>query len=155
LISQLVGLERRVFRSGKDSIDHAPGGHDDVANAVAGLCSGAINKYPNYDPTFRAWQPGFVDEDLPQPTQPDRCLRLAVTGHGGNRFRDHRNRRNHRQARMIACEACTPRCTQVLELVISDETMNDDKTNDQLLGEAMIALLAMSIITVVLMLVWR
>jgi hypothetical protein len=37
LIMQLVGLERRVSRQGKDSIDHTPGGHDDVANAVAGL----------------------------------------------------------------------------------------------------------------------
>jgi hypothetical protein len=32
---QLLGLERRVARSGKDSIDHPPGGHDDVANAAA------------------------------------------------------------------------------------------------------------------------
>jgi hypothetical protein len=30
-------LERRVARSGKDSIDHPPGGHDDVANACAGV----------------------------------------------------------------------------------------------------------------------
>ena len=36
LISQLHGLERRTARGGKDSIDHAPGAHDDVANAVAG-----------------------------------------------------------------------------------------------------------------------
>ena len=36
LINQLCGLERRTARSGRDSIDHAPGGHDDVANAVAG-----------------------------------------------------------------------------------------------------------------------
>jgi hypothetical protein len=36
LAAQLVGLERRTARSGKDSIDHAPGAHDDVANAVAG-----------------------------------------------------------------------------------------------------------------------
>ncbi len=35
LYSQLVGLERRVGR-GRDSIDHAPGAHDDVANAAAG-----------------------------------------------------------------------------------------------------------------------
>jgi hypothetical protein len=34
LVAQLCGLER--WRSGKNSIDHAPGGHDDVANAVAG-----------------------------------------------------------------------------------------------------------------------
>ena len=36
LISQLHGLERRTARGGKDSIDHCPGAHDDVANAVAG-----------------------------------------------------------------------------------------------------------------------
>lgn len=36
LHAQIVGLERRVARGGRDSIDHAPGGHDDVANAVAG-----------------------------------------------------------------------------------------------------------------------
>ncbi|MDE1906712.1 MAG: hypothetical protein KGH75_09730 [Rhodospirillales bacterium] len=34
--SQLCGLERRTARSGKDSIDHAPGAHDDVANAACG-----------------------------------------------------------------------------------------------------------------------
>src|SRR6476619_1754173 len=37
LIAQIVGLERRTARGGKDSIDHAPGAHDDVANAVAGF----------------------------------------------------------------------------------------------------------------------
>jgi hypothetical protein len=36
LTAQLCGLERRTARSGKDSIDHGPGGHDDLANAVAG-----------------------------------------------------------------------------------------------------------------------
>jgi hypothetical protein len=36
LVQQLVGLERRTARSGKDSIDHAPSAHDDVCNAVAG-----------------------------------------------------------------------------------------------------------------------
>jgi hypothetical protein len=37
LVQQLVGLERRVSRgSGKDIIDHPPGQHDDIANAVAG-----------------------------------------------------------------------------------------------------------------------
>jgi hypothetical protein len=36
LLAQLVALERRTARSGKDSIDHGPGAHDDVANAVAG-----------------------------------------------------------------------------------------------------------------------
>jgi hypothetical protein len=37
LISQLCGLERRTGRGGRDSVDHRPGAHDDLANAVAGL----------------------------------------------------------------------------------------------------------------------
>ncbi len=37
LSAQLVGLERRTARGGRDSIDHAPGAHDDIANAVAGV----------------------------------------------------------------------------------------------------------------------
>ena len=36
LVTQLCGLERHTARSGKDSIDHAPNQHDDVANSVAG-----------------------------------------------------------------------------------------------------------------------
>lgn len=36
LVAQLCQLERRTARSGKDSIDHAPGAHDDIANCVAG-----------------------------------------------------------------------------------------------------------------------
>ncbi len=35
-IAQLIGLERRTTRLGKDTVSHAPGGHDDVANALAG-----------------------------------------------------------------------------------------------------------------------
>ena len=37
LITQLASLERRTARGGRESIDHPPGGHDDRANAVAGL----------------------------------------------------------------------------------------------------------------------
>jgi len=36
LVQQLCGLERRVSRAGKDSIDHGPSSHDDLANAIAG-----------------------------------------------------------------------------------------------------------------------
>ncbi len=39
LVAQLVGLERRTARGGRDSIDHAPGAHDDIANAAAGVLS--------------------------------------------------------------------------------------------------------------------
>ncbi|WP_245489657.1 MULTISPECIES: hypothetical protein [unclassified Mesorhizobium] len=35
LVNQIVGLERRVARGGKESIDHSPGSHDDLANSVA------------------------------------------------------------------------------------------------------------------------
>ena len=36
LVDELAGLERRVRAGGRDVIDHPPGGHDDLANAVAG-----------------------------------------------------------------------------------------------------------------------
>ncbi len=42
LTNQLIALERRTARGGKDSIDHPPGGHDDVANAVAGALTGCF-----------------------------------------------------------------------------------------------------------------
>ena len=39
LKAQLTSLERRTSRAGKDSIDHPPGGFDDLANAACGaLC---------------------------------------------------------------------------------------------------------------------
>lgn len=37
IITQLCNLERKVARGGRDSIDHGPGGHDDMANVVAGV----------------------------------------------------------------------------------------------------------------------
>jgi len=40
LAAQLVGLERRTARSGRDTVDHSPGGHDDLANVVAGVLVG-------------------------------------------------------------------------------------------------------------------
>jgi hypothetical protein len=36
LVQQLCALERRTARGGRDSIDHPPGNHDDLANAAAG-----------------------------------------------------------------------------------------------------------------------
>ncbi len=44
LVGQLTGLERRTARSGKDSIDHGPGSHDDLANAVAGTADLATSQ---------------------------------------------------------------------------------------------------------------
>ncbi|MEK4034263.1 hypothetical protein WOC76_12635 [Methylocystis sp. IM3] len=44
LVAQLCGLERRTARSGRDSIDHAPGSHDDAANCVAGVLVSTIGQ---------------------------------------------------------------------------------------------------------------
>jgi hypothetical protein len=67
LVSQLIGLECRTARSGKDSIDHVPGGMDDVANCVAGLFGTAISKYPNYDFGYHGWSDD-ADKN-PQPAE--------------------------------------------------------------------------------------
>jgi hypothetical protein len=40
LRNELVSLERRARSAGRDLVDHPPRGHDDLANAVAGVCSG-------------------------------------------------------------------------------------------------------------------
>ena len=37
MVTQFCGLERRTSRAGKDTVDHAPGAYDNVANAVAGV----------------------------------------------------------------------------------------------------------------------
>ena len=62
LISQLCGLERRTARGGRDSIDHAPGAHDDLANCIAGLAASTLTKYGSYDTTYR-WVDGNSDDD--------------------------------------------------------------------------------------------
>jgi len=36
MINQLLGLERRTVRGGRDSIDHVPGANDDIINAAVG-----------------------------------------------------------------------------------------------------------------------
>ncbi|ADB16917.1 conserved hypothetical protein [Pirellula staleyi DSM 6068] len=45
LISQIAGLERRTRSGGRDIIDHPPNGHDDLANAVAGVAEQAFRKH--------------------------------------------------------------------------------------------------------------
>ncbi|MDO9411981.1 MAG: hypothetical protein Q7T81_05330 [Pseudolabrys sp.] len=47
--TQLIGLERRTARGGKDSIDHAPGAHDDLANVVAGVMTSIVGHKSAYD----------------------------------------------------------------------------------------------------------
>tara|TARA_R110002049_G_scaffold308468_1_gene512601 strand:+ start:14755 stop:16137 length:1383 start_codon:yes stop_codon:yes gene_type:complete len=42
---ELINLERRTSRAGKDTIDHPPNGHDDIVNAVAGVAFMAKENY--------------------------------------------------------------------------------------------------------------
>jgi hypothetical protein len=61
LSAQLGGLERRTARGGKDSIDHAPGAHDDLINAAAGalvLASGIGSNDVDVDLYIRAYGGG-------------------------------------------------------------------------------------------------
>jgi hypothetical protein len=46
LLRELRGLERRRGPSGRDRVDHRPGGHDDLANAIAGLVSMLTTERP-------------------------------------------------------------------------------------------------------------
>jgi hypothetical protein len=55
--AQFLALERRVTRSGNDSIDHPPGGHDDLANAAAGALTRALAIQPR-----RKWWLGPIDQ---------------------------------------------------------------------------------------------
>jgi hypothetical protein len=48
MLHQIVGLERRTARGGRDTIDHAPGGHDDVANVVAGVLTNLVHSKYRY-----------------------------------------------------------------------------------------------------------
>ena len=52
MIAQICALERRTARSGKDSIDHPPGQHDDIANAACGALLLAAGQF--LDPRLAA-----------------------------------------------------------------------------------------------------
>lgn len=46
-VAQLCQLERRSARSGKDSIGHPPGAHDDIANVICGAVGLLLGRPPN------------------------------------------------------------------------------------------------------------
>lgn len=91
LRAQLVSLERRAMRGGKDSIDHPRGMHDDVANAAAGalvLAAGITGKVKRrviagfgglYMGLHRIGSPEASRAPLPAPT-PVKRVRFAVGG---------------------------------------------------------------------------
>jgi len=93
LAKQLVGLERRTTRGGRDVIDHSPGSHDDRANAVAGVVAMAVKKQSR--PSIRA----IYDEDF-TPVQTGRLSQ--PTQASGTLWRDglsplHAQRKQHEQ----------------------------------------------------------
>ena len=63
LVSQIVGLERRVAAGGKETITHGDRGHDDLANAVAGAAK--LSRYGGYN----FWWPLGLDADGETPLQ--------------------------------------------------------------------------------------
>jgi hypothetical protein len=69
LFAQIVGLERRTARGGRDSIDHAPGAHDDVANAAAGVVAALASS--NYEYENMDWVSGPDRRSKPSTSEGD------------------------------------------------------------------------------------
>ena len=87
MTAQFIGLERRTSRAGRDSIDHGPGAHDDLANAVAGALLLAKGRRPMQisDQALRELgiDPLSIQTDLPSPGT-DGYYRMF--GHYGRRW---------------------------------------------------------------------
>lgn len=62
LIAQLCQLERRTARGGRDSIDHPPRAHDDVANVCAGVVHLVLGRSRGLTPAM-LYGPGPGDPD--------------------------------------------------------------------------------------------
>lgn len=58
LLRELRGLERRRGSSGRDRVDHRPGAHDDLANAVAGV---VVDRLLREEPGVIGWARGEVE----------------------------------------------------------------------------------------------
>jgi hypothetical protein len=80
LITQLHGLERRTARGGKDSIDHGPGQHDDVANAVAG----ALVLASHHDVPLNFYPPAVGPSRSALPVDYGSGLPAAIYGAGAS-----------------------------------------------------------------------
>jgi hypothetical protein len=66
LRAQLLALERHTSRSGKDAIDHPPGGHDDVVNSVCGALLLAVAEGGSSE-AWACYIPAGPDPDRPLP----------------------------------------------------------------------------------------
>lgn len=105
LITQFGGLERRVARGGRDSIDHGPSGHDDVANAVTGV---VILAAESARVTTQLWMPDLSEpvEKLPGPDQ-----HQLVSAYGARMFEQPSG--EFTCATCQSFDATTSRCTLV------------------------------------------
>jgi hypothetical protein len=92
LVNQLIGLERRTSRAGKDTIDHAPGAFDDVANCVAGSAvianaAATLPKVPIVSPAFYSRQMGWIGSGCENVTgKTTTQLFYENGGHGGGPY---------------------------------------------------------------------
>jgi hypothetical protein len=89
LTNQLISLERRTPRGGKDMIDHAPGAHDDSANAVAGAIAAACEKQreppmegPGLPIVDSGSGPKFINDEFPQSLATRNWLQQRATNGG-------------------------------------------------------------------------
>ena len=73
LATQIISLERKTARGGKDSIDHPPRMHDDLANAAAGALVGA-----NFSPPADVVQSAFRGVDTEGPARQSRSGRRVT-----------------------------------------------------------------------------
>jgi hypothetical protein len=62
--AQIIALECHTARAGRDKIDHPPGGHDDLSNAIAGLVARAAGS------TYNFWWPIDDPDSDAEPRQP-------------------------------------------------------------------------------------
>lgn len=119
LVAQLGGLERRVSRGGRDSIDHGPGGHDDVANAAAGAVVNAAKNASSAGPIFfgtlDGGPPVIVDPGpTPAPKWSEHCCRPMRRGE--------RDDRAGEWLTCVICGAVRPLDAPTADLATSDPT---------------------------------
>ena len=61
--AQLIALERRTARGGRDSIDHPAGAHDDLINAIAGAANLAAAKQVDVSMAWVSGDPNSTDAE--------------------------------------------------------------------------------------------
>ena len=105
MVSQFVGLERRIARSGRDSVDHGVGSHDDISNSVAGVIVAAQGSAPGSGwLEYMQWMAGVE----PERSGEDRIVRIRAP-----------ERCSHLQTRS-GRQLVVPFHDRILELAISD-----------------------------------